>query len=338
MHHTIKGDFHIMKKIKWGIIGTGWIADKMAEALPFVQNAELHAVASRSSEKSRSFADKYKIPKAYGSYEELACDPEIDAVYIATPHNLHCENTLLALSHGKNVLCEKPFAVNGREVRSMIKKAEEKNVFLMEALWSRFLPNFIKAKEIIESGQIGKVKLLAADFGVNVPFDPTHRIYNKELIGGSLLDLGIYPLFLALSMLGKPERVHAAAAIGATDVDYTCSITLGYDDDSLAVMYSSCIAKSDVVATIHGEKGKIVFDKWWFTPVPIHLYDAEGKEVPLTFDFTGNGYNYESSEVCRCLSQGLKQSPMMTHKDSLLLIDTMDEIRRQIGLTYPGHD
>lgn len=327
-----------MKKIKWGIIGTGWIADKMAEALPFVQDAELCAVASRSDDKARAFAAKYGISRAYGSYEELVRDGEIDVVYIATPHNLHCENTLLALENGRNVLCEKPFAVNGREVRKMIAKAEEKNLFLMEALWSRFLPNVIRAKEIIDSGLIGKVKLFAADFGINVPFDPQHRIYNKELIGGSLLDLGIYPLFLALFLLGKPETVRATAGIGKTCVDYNCGVTLGYADDSMSSFYSSCIARSDVTAVIHGEKGKIVFDRWWFTPVPIHLYDIDGNEIPQSLDFTGNGYNYEAAEVCGCLRENKTQSGMMTFKDSLLLIDTLDEIRRQIGLSYPGHD
>jgi len=328
----------LMKKIKWGIIGTGWIAEKMAEALPFVQDAELCAVASRSNDKARTFAAKYGISRAYGSYEELVRDRDIDVVYIATPHNLHCENTLLALDNGKSVLCEKPFAVNGREVRKMIAKAEEKNLFLMEALWSRFLPNVIRAKEIIDSGVIGKAKLLAADFGINVPFDPQHRIYNKELIGGSLLDLGIYPLFLALFLLGKPETVRATAGIGKTGVDYSCGVTLGYADDSMSSFYSSCIAQSDVTAVIHGEKGKIVFDRWWFTPVPIHLYDINGDEIPQPLDFTGNGYNYEATEVCRCLRGSRTQSDMMSFKDSLLLIDTMDEIRRQIGLSYPGHD
>ncbi|HEY1406056.1 MAG TPA: Gfo/Idh/MocA family oxidoreductase, partial [Spirochaetota bacterium] len=180
-----------MKKYNWGILGPGWIAGKMAEAMPFVPNANLYAVASRTKAKADDFAGVYSIPKSYGSYEELVKDPDVDVVYVATPHNMHYEHALLALEHGKNVLCEKPFAVNGREVREMIAKAKEKNVFLMEALWSRFLPNVIKAKELVDSGAIGKVKLLDADFGLKVPFDPKHRLFNKELIGGSLLDLGI---------------------------------------------------------------------------------------------------------------------------------------------------
>jgi len=327
-----------MKTYNWGILGTGWIAKKMTDALPFVPNSKLYAIASRNTETAKAYANQYKIEKSYGSYEELVSDPDIDIVYIATPHNLHYENTILALDHGKHVLCEKPFAVNGREVRGMIAKAKEKNLFLMEALWSRFLPNVIKTKEIIDSGQIGKVNLLASDFGLGLPFDPNHRLFNKQLIGGSLLDLGIYPLFLSLFLMGKPKTLKAMAGIGVTDVDNNCSFTLGYDNDSLAVMYSSSIAQTDVVSTIYGEKGKIVFDKWWFTPVPIHLFDADGKEIPVLLKFVGNGYNYEAAEVVNCLEQGKKQSDSMSWDDSLLLIDTLDAIRKEIGLSYPGHD
>lgn len=326
------------KTYNWGILGTGWIARKMADALPFVPNAKLYAVASRNNTTAQSFATEYHIEKAYGSYEDLVKDPAIDVVYIATPHNLHYSNTLLALEYGKNVLCEKPFAVNGRQVRGMMAKAKEKDVFLMEAMWTRFLPQVIKAKEIIDSGQIGKVKLLDADFGLGLPFDPKHRLFNKELIGGSLLDLGIYPLFLALFLLGKPKTMKALAGMGITDVDYNCSFTLGYEGECMAALYSSCVAQTDVVASVYGEKGKIVFDKWWFTPVPIHLFNAEGKEMPLKFDFVGNGYNYEAAEVVKCLAQGKKQSDLMSWEDSLQLIDMLDAIRKEIGLTYPGHD
>ena len=327
-----------MKTYNWGILGTGWIADKMTNALPFVPNAKLYAVASRNKPTAEAYAKKHNIEKAYGSYLELVSDPAVDVVYVATPHNMHYENTILALEHGKNVLCEKPFAVNGRQVRGMLAKAKEKNVFLMEAMWSRFLPNVIKAKEIIDSGKIGKVQLLDCDFGLGLPFDPNHRLFNKELIGGSLLDLGIYPLFLSLYLLGKPKAIKAMASFGPTNVDDNCSFTLGYDDNCLAVLYSSSIAKTDVVATIYGEKGKIVFDKWWFTPVPIHVYNADGKEIPMKLDFIGNGYNYEAAEVIKCLENGKKQSDMMSWDDSLLLIDMLDAIRKEVGLVYPGHD
>jgi predicted dehydrogenase len=327
-----------MKTYNWGILGTGFIARKMAEALPFVPQSKLYAVASRNMDTAKAFAHQYNIEKSYGSYEDLLKDPAVDIVYIATPHNLHFENTILSLEHGKHVLCEKPFAVNGREVRGMIAKAKECNLFLMEALWTRFLPNVIKAKEIVDSGQIGKIKLLKADFCVNRPFNPEHRLFNKKLIGGTLLDLGIYPLFLSLLFMGKPKKMKAIAGFGPTNVDSNCSFSLGYEDDALSVMQSSAVAQMEVVATICGEKGTIAFDSWWFTPVPIHLITPDGKKETIPLKFTGNGYNYEAAAMIQCLEQGKTQCELMSWDDSLLLIDMLDAIRKEIGLVYPDHD
>jgi predicted dehydrogenase len=327
-----------MKTYNWGIIGTGFIARKMAEALPFVPQSRLYAIGSRKLHTANEFASHFKVEKAYGSYEELARDPNVDIVYIATPHNLHYENTIMCLDHGKHVLCEKPFAVNGHEVRRMISKAKEKNLFLMEALWTRFLPTLIKVKEIIEQGRIGRIILLKADFGINVPFDPNHRLFKKQLIGGSLLDLGIYPLFLSLLLLGKPKTIRAIAGIGETGVDYNCSFTLGYEKSTLAVMVSSAVAQTDIIASIYGEKGTILFDPWWFMPVPAKLITPEGKTIPIHETSEGNGYNYEAAELIRCLEMGKTQSELMSWDFSLLLIDTLDEIRKEIGLVYPVHD
>jgi len=323
-----------MKHYNWGIIGTGFIARKMAEALLFVPHSKLYAVGSRNLNTAREFASQFRAEKAYGSYEELAADPDVDIVYIATPHNLHGENTIMCLDHGKHVLCEKPFAVNGLEVRNMIDKAGEKNRFLMEALWTRFLPGLIKAKEMIDEGQIGKIRLLKADFGINVPFDPGHRLFNKKLIGGSLLDLGIYPLFLALLMLGKPKTIKAIAGIGATGVDYNCSFTLGYEDETLAVLYSSAIAQTDITAAIYGDKGTIIFDTGWYMPVPVKMRAHDGRKITIPAESVGNGYNYEAAEVIQCLEMEKIQSDLMSWDFSLLLIDTLDAIRREIGLVY----
>lgn len=327
-----------MKTYNWGILGTGFIARKMADALSFVPQARLYAIGSRSKQNALEFASIYKTEKAYGSYEELVNDPEVDIVYVATPHNLHYENTIMSLNHGKNVLCEKPFAVNGTEVRRMIEKAREKKLFLMEALWTRFLPNLIRAKELVDEGITGKIRLIKADFGINVPFNPLHRLYNKKLIGGSLLDLGIYPVFFSLFFLGKPEKITATAGIGSTDVDYSCSITFGYKDETLAVMYSSCVAKTDITAAIYGEKATIVFDNFWYMPVPVKIIHSDGRSENIPFHFEGNGYNYEASEVIRRLNEGKTQSDLMSWDDSLLLIDTLDNIRKEIGLVYPEHD
>ncbi len=327
-----------MKSYNWGIIGTGFIARKMAEALSYVPQAKLYAIGSRNKQNALEFSGKYKTEKVYGSYEELVSDPDIDIVYIATPHNLHYENTMMCLEHDKHVLCEKPFAVNGFEVRRMIEKARVKKLFLMEALWTRFLPNLIRAKELVDSGVIGKIRFIKADFGINVPFNPLHRLYNKKLIGGSLLDLGIYPVFFSLFFLGKPEKITATAGIGSTDVDYNCSITFGYKDETLAVMYSSVIAKTDITAAIYGDKAAIVFDNFWYMPVPVKIIHSDGKSENIPLQFEGNGYNYEASEVIRCIEKGNIQSNLMSWDDSILLIDTLDNIRKEIGLVYPEHD
>jgi predicted dehydrogenase len=327
-----------MKTYNWGILGTGFIARKMAEALILVPHSKLYAVGSRNPDTAQKFARQHGFEKAYGSYEELVSDPAVDIVYIATPHNLHYENTIMCLDRGKHVLCEKPFAVNGHEVRRMIAKAKEKHLFLMEALWTRFLPNLIKVKEMVDDGRIGRIKLLKADFGISIPFDPGHRLYNKQLIGGSLLDLGIYPLFLSLLLLGKPKSIHAVAGIGDTGVDYNCSFTLGYEKSTLSVMYSSMVAQTDITASIYGDKGNIIFDKWWYMPVSAQLITPEGKTIPIKGKSKGNGYNYEATEVIRCIEKGEMQSEMMSWDFSLLLIDTLDAIRKEIGLVYAGHD
>src|ERR1035437_1138752 len=246
------------KKIKWGILGTGRIAHVFATALRDTGNSELYAVGSRSIENAHEFASDYGVPAYYGSYEELVNDPEVDAIYVATPHHLHLENTLLALNHGKHVLCEKPLGVNQREVNMLIQKATENKLFLMEALWSRFLPNIIKTKELVDSGEIGDVKLLTAYFAFKSNHTPEGRHFNKELCGGTVLDIGIYNIFLSQLLLGKPVSISAMAGLSEQGVDTTCSYTFKYGNDTLAVMHSSFLADSPIIAEIHGTKGKII--------------------------------------------------------------------------------
>jgi predicted dehydrogenase len=325
-------------KIKWGILGTGWIAHKFAEALKAVDDSELYAAGSRSIESAKKFSEEYNIPKVYGSYEELVKDPDVNVIYIATPHNLHYENTLLCLDNGKNVLCEKPFAVNGKEVRGMIAKAKEKKLFLMEALWSKFLPHLIKAKEIIDSGKIGKVKLVTASFAVKSSNGLEQRSFNKDLCGGALLDIGIYNIFLSLFLLGKPQSMKSMATIGVTDVDFSISSIFKYADESLFVHYSSFIAGTDIVAEVHGETGKIVFEHLWFCPGNLKIVRPDGEVEKLNIPFKSNGYNYEAEEVVRCLKAGKTQSDIMSWNDSLELIDMLDSIRKETGIIYQKHD
>ncbi len=323
--------------IRWGILGTGYIARKFAEGLKNTENSELYAVASRNQITASDFAQEYNIHVSFCSYEALARDPNVDVVYIATPHNLHYDNTLMCLRNNKHVLCEKPFAVNEKEVKQMIQEASHRKLFLMEAMWSRFLPNVIKAKELIDSGTIGEVRFLKCDFGINPGYDEQNRWFNRQLIGGSLLDLGIYPVFLSLFLLGKPLEINSLAHIGPTLVDHSCGMTFRYPN-ALASLCSSAVAKTETIAEIVGTKGKIIFDPLWFCPVNIHLFDENNNEVPVNITVKGNGYNYEAQEVTDCLLNGQLESRIMSHDFSIQLIELLDTIRKQCNITYPDHD
>lgn len=326
------------KTYRFAILGTGWIARKMAEALDYVQGAEKYAIASRDFNKSKKFADEFGFKKAYESYEEAANDKEVDVVYIATPHNMHCVNALMCMEAGKHVLCEKPFAVNRQEVELMIAKAKQKGVFLMEAMWSRFHPHIIKAKELIENGELGEIQLLTADFGIQRPVVDSDRKFNRELIGGALLDIGIYPVFAAQYFLGKNTQLSAQAVIGHTGVDFSNSVMLKYEKPHLAVLHSSFMYESGVKATIYGDKATLLFDSFWFMPGNLKLQYVDGREEILTFPKVSNGYQYEAQEVVNCLNEGLTQSESMSWNESLQLIDTLDAIRKECGINYPGHD
>jgi len=326
------------KKIKWGILSTGRIAHKFATALQVVENCEIRAVGSRTVESAQKFADEFNIPTAYGSYEELVSDPDIDVIYIATPHNLHLANTLLALNHNKHVLCEKPMGVNLKEEILMINKAKEKNLFLMEALWSRFLPNIIKTKELIDSGEIGEVKFLNVSLTFKSDKGPEHRHFNIDLCGGTILDIGIYNIFLSLLMLGKPKSFTAVAGLSEQGGDTNCSCAFKYEKDTLAVMFSSFMANAPVVAEIHGTKGKIILDHLWYCPGNVRLIDGNGLEKTFEFEFKSNGYELEAEEVVNCILAGMTQSDLWSWNDSLQLIGQMDAIRKECGVVYPKHD
>ncbi|MDD4967865.1 MAG: Gfo/Idh/MocA family oxidoreductase [Paludibacter sp.] len=326
------------KKIKWGILGTGRIATVFATALQVVEDSELYAVGSRNMTKAQQFAGEYAVPKAYGSYEELVQDPDIDVIYIATPHNLHVENTLMALNHNKHVLCEKPLGVNRKEVKLLAEKASEKKLFLMEALWSRFLPNIIKVKELVESGVIGDVKLLTAFFSFKSDKGPEHRQFNIELCGGTILDIGIYNMFLSYLLLGKPKEISALAGLSEQGIDTSSSYTFKYNDDTIAAMYSSFLADSPTIAKIHGSKGRIELQHQWFCPGSVKLILNDGTQEQFDFNFKSNGYEFEAEEVVRCLQEGKTQSEMWSLNDSLQLVEIMDSVRKECGVVYPKHD
>ncbi len=328
------------KKINWGIIGAGKIAGKFATDLATLPEAHLYAIASRSEPKAADFAQKHGFQKAFSSYESMLQDPMVDAVYIATPHVYHCQHTLMALDYKKAVICEKPFAMNTREVQEMVAKAKAKDTFLMDALWTLCLPHILKAKEIVESGQLGKIVSVKADFGFRAQFDPKSRLFDRNLGGGSLLDIGIYPLLFSLFFLGKPQKITAVAKIGTTQIDEECAIFLSYDSGQTANLHSTLLARTPTEAHIYCEKGFIHIPTQFHKPVSaIHILEYEDlKETVVPFDNQSIGYKYEARELMRCLQDGKKESDLVPLQFSLDLMELLDEIRSQIGLVYPRHD
>ena len=322
-----------MKMIRWGIIGLGKIANSFATDMQQVDNSIIYAVASRSQEKANDFGAKYNVAKCYDSYEKLAQDPQVDAIYIATPHVRHAQDALLCLTYNKAVLCEKPFAMNLQEVDSMIAKAKEHNVLLMEALWTRFMPHFKFVKEELESGRYGRVKSLHADFSFKAPVNPDGRLYNKLLGGGSLLDIGIYPVFCALALLGKPESITAKGKIGKTQIDEEIEITFNYKTDTRAFLSSSILKITPTTATLVCDNG-IVFLHSRFHQTDKVTTLLNGVKVEHDFSYNAKGYTFEIMHFGDLLRAGKTESPLMSFEFSRMLIQTLDEIRDLIGLHY----
>lgn len=320
------------KKIKWGILGLGKIAHKFAEDLRKVSNAELHAVASRSQEKAGAFADKFGVGKSYDSYEKIAEDPEIDAIYIATPHSSHKENSILCLQHKKAVLCEKPFAMNLEEVTEMIQTAKENDVLLMEALWTRFLPHYQYVINLAKSQTFGQLKTIHADFGYYQQFDVQNRLFKKEVGGGSLLDIGIYPIFAALSTLGIPNEIEAKAAFFENGADSNCVMTFHYDNTTA---YLKCSLKDPLPneAIFSFEKATVTIHKPFHGPSGIKIL-KDGKSEILDFDYQTLGYSFEIEHFNNLLLNNKKESDLMTFEFSKDLIRTIDSVRKMIGLEY----
>lgn len=323
-----------MAVTRWGILGCGRIAHKFAQDLQTIPDARLHAVASTDLNRAVTFAADYGAPNAYGRYEDLLSCPDLDVVYIATTHNFHYENTLMCLNGGLPVLCEKPFAMNSRQVRTMVETAREKGVFLMEALWSRFMPCIVKAKELADSGAIGTVTGLRADFGFRAPFDPEKRLFNKALGGGSLLDIGIYPLFLSYLLLGKPTTVKAAAVFGQTGIDEQCGMVLTYANGAMANLFSTLTAKTDTDACIYGSTGNLHIGGRFHEGQSVTIKPAEGDRQIYTYPRQTWGYNYEANHVMQCLREGKTESPLWSLDDSLNLIDLLDTLRQAAGIQY----
>ncbi|ARV06210.1 oxidoreductase [Polaribacter sp. SA4-10] len=320
------------KNIRWGIIGLGNIAHKFATDLATVENAELVAVASRSQEKAAEFAEKFNSKKAYNSYEDLVKDAEVDAVYIATPHSFHKEHAILCLKNKKAVLCEKPFAMNLHEVEEMIGVAKENNVLLMEALWTYFLPHYAYVLECLKNEKFGKLLKLEADFGFSRAFDTNSRLFKKEVGGGSLLDIGVYPIFAALSTLGKPDTIEAAATFFDNGADSSCNMIFSYKDTE-AVLKSTLVEDTATEATFTCERGIIKINTMFHMPTTVTISE-NGKDEIIDFKTKTIGYNFEIIHFNNLLRTNKKESDLMTFEFSRNLIKTVDKVREIIGLNY----
>lgn len=321
------------KKIHWGIIGLGKIANKFASDIQHSESSILQGVASRSIEKATEFATKYNANKAYNSYEELVNDPEIDVVYIATPHSFHFNNTMLCLRNNKAVLCEKPMGINTQQVKTMIEEAEARNLFLMEAIWTRFMPSIEKVLDLLQEKTIGEIISVRADFGFKGEFNVESRMYNKKLAGGSLLDIGIYPIFLSLLVLGIPADIKAMARMTTTEVDSFCSMLFDYENGGKAVLASTFEADTPTEAYIHGTKGNIKLHTRFHHANTITL-QKDGQETIFEFPYTGNGYFHEIEEVNKCIRTGKTESSRLPLAFSKKLIQIIDRVKAQIGLQY----
>jgi predicted dehydrogenase len=322
-------------KIRWGILSTGWIANKFAQGLSVLPDAELVAVGSRAQATADVFGDEFNVPHRHASYEALAADPDVDVVYIGTPHPFHKENSLLCLQAGKPVLCEKPFTINAGEAEEVIALAREKGLFLMEAMWSRYIPIIVKLRALLAEGAIGEVRALTADLGFRREVDPQSRLFNPELGGGALLDVGIYPISFASMVLGTPSRIASLARLGQTGVDELAGIVLGYDEGQMAILHTALQVDTAVEATVMGTKGRIRVHSPWFYGTTLTLSREEHKDKVISLPYEGNGYNFEAAEVNERLHEGKQESDVMPLDETLAIMQTMDAIRAQWGFKYP---
>ncbi len=329
-----KSDFD-KPEFRWGIIGTGGIAKAFARDLSYFNSHIVQAVGSRSLEKASDFALEFPGCTSYGSYEELVADPMIDAVYVATPHPQHVENAILALNAGKPVLCEKPFAVNAAQAQAMVSAARENGVALLEAMWTRFLPHIAQMRELLASGIIGEVVNLRADFGEFLIDREIPRLIEPSFAGGALLDLGVYPVSFAHLVLGNPERITATGVLTEKGVDSQTSAIFDYENGAQAIVTTTFITSTPCRATVAGTLGRIEIDRAFYSPANMRLIMQDGTTTEYPNTYRGRGLREQAAELERMVRHGEIESPMLTHKMSIEIMQTLDEIRNQIGLHYP---
>jgi predicted dehydrogenase len=317
------------KKIyNWGIVGAGHISRKFVDGLRATENGCPYAIAARELSRAQQFASEKDMPAAYGSYEEMANDPKVDAVYIGTTNAQHVEHTLLMLAHKKPVLCEKPFSVTLDQTNQMIAASRTNNTFLMEALWTNFVPAMQAARKVIADGTIGKIKCLNAKFGFYQEYNPNHRVFSPGLGGGSVLDIGMYPIFLATTLLGYPDIVSARGIKTQEGIDMTASVFLGYKNGAFAHILSSFDVNLNDEVLIHGAKGKVTMNHC-AAPTSVKV-EADGKSWDYPVETIGNGYNYEALEVMRCLDLGLSESPLRPLSETAKFMELLERVVGQL--------
>jgi predicted dehydrogenase len=322
--------------IRWGILAPGRISRVFANALRESAGAELVAVGSRDRGRADAFAAEFGAPTAYGSYEELAADPHVDAIYIGSPHAFHEADAVLCLRHGKHVLCEKALALNAGQVEHMISVAREEDRLLMEAMWTRFLPAMVRVRRLVAEGAIGTPRFLTADFGFKAAFDPHSRLFDPALGGGALLDVGIYPLSLAFMLFGEPTEITGFANLAATGVDQESVVLLRHGQGELAMLASSFTIDTARRALIEGTAGSIRIDDGWWKCKRITVVKNGGEPETLDFPFRGAGYAYEAEEFMDLIRAGKRDSAVMPLAESLAIMRTMDALRARWGFRYPG--
>ena len=327
-----------MRKFRWGILGTGAIARQFVRGLRSVPEAEVLAVGSRSEASAAKFADKRNIPRRHASYHDLASDPGVDVVYIATPHPFHAENATLCLEAGKAVLCEKPFSVNAAEAERVVSLAREKGLFLMEGLWTRFFPLMEEVRRLVYEGALGEVRMLNVDFGFRADPDPASRLFAPGLGGGALLDVGVYCVSFASMVLGQPSGSVGISHLGETGVDEQASVVLEHEGGRLANLAIGIRATTPQEATIIGTEAYVRIHAPWWRPKAMTISRPGTEDEYVEAPVSGNGFGYEAAEVMRCLEAAKTESEIIPLDETVSVMRTMDSIRAAWGLRYPGEE
>jgi predicted dehydrogenase len=323
--------------VRWGIVGTGGIASAFVADLALLPECEVTAVGSRSQGTADAFGDRFDVAHRHASYQALVEDDDVDVVYVSTPHPGHYPAAAMALDAGKAVVCEKPFTLNAAEAAQLVSQARRKKAFLMEAMWTRFLPHIARIREILSAGTLGELRTVQADHGQWFPDDPSHRLLAPELGGGALLDLGIYPVSFASMVLGRPTAVTAVSTPAFTGVDGQTSMVLLHEGDRHAVLTTTLAARTPNRASISGSEARIEIDATWYTPTTFTVISKDGT-VLERYDapHEGHGLRHQAAEVVRCLAEGREESDLMPLDETVAIMGTLDEVRRQIGLVYPS--